>query len=620
MIFIILAFFVALLGILISFRIKIGYIFSSLSSLFAIIGAVVSINHPIKILTFDIYENISLNLHVDKISGIFLLFVSIAWLFISLFSRDYGYRHGKNSEIYINATFIGILLILISSDFVSFLCGWEIMTIFIYLMILSEKEVDFSNSFKFFSFSELSTISLIIGFSYLFFKTGTTKFTNLPIYWPFLIFTTIGFIIKMDIVPFHTWMKNVYDKAPTNVCAILSGPVTLMGVYGLIRISKLHGIHPPQWYVILLAIGGVSAFWGSLHAASTGGLKILPAYSTVENNGFILTALSFSYLVNDKFLSDFALLTALIIAFGHLIAKTLLFISIGHAKESYKAITIDEVKGVWKGVGMLTGLGIVISCLSLSAFPPLIGYVGEWMLLESLFQSYKFIDNFYRFFGTFVGILVALGIGLCGFAMIKLIGYTALGYHHEKKRYFFPDKLIKISEFSLIFIIIAMGIASPYLIKILGYSHILGGALGVPKPYLIKSNNPPFGVISPTFLFIVIGLLFILPFFIYLKTSKKVRKVNSFNGALPLKEDEYFTAKSFSYILEHILSKFYRTKEIILNRKFEIVVIDLTEGFYTFFKNAFLKIGFLLSKILMNGKIHWYIIYILILFILCFFI
>ncbi len=621
MIFIFIAILLFLAGFIISTRGKGGYLISAIASIFSFLGGVSGLKQSYNLFYIHLVDNINLIGKVDHLTSIFLIFASISWFAISIFSVNYGRNHGKSSESIINLIFLGMLLVLIAHDGITFLSGWELMTIFSFLMILAEKEVKYRNAFSFLAFGELSSVLIIIGFASLYLSTDSISFASIKYSKPlFLILTTIGFFIKMDIVPFHTWMKNVYDKAPTNVCAILSAPMTLMGVYGIIRVVKIYNIPLNEFYVVLLALGGLSAFWGALQAVATGGLKILPAYSTVENNGLILSAISFSFLTKDHYLANFAFAAGLIVAFGHLLAKSLLFISIGHAKEAYGAHIIDEVRGVWKGVGKIPAIGILVAGLSLSAFPPLIGYVGEWMILESIFQSFKFAGNFYRFFGTFIGVLIALGIGLTGFAMVKLIGYTSLGYHHNIKIKELKQTLMKFSEIFLIIFVIGAGIFAPVLFKMFGYSYMLGGVLGVPKPFLIMSGKPIFGVISPTFLFIVIGVLFLAPFSIYAMTKRKVRKVNSFNGALPLKEEEYFTAHAFSYILEHILEKVYRTKEKIIGGNYIIEVSDILTYPYGFFKRLSLYFGKLTARVLMNGKIYWYIIYILAIFLLCFFI
>ncbi len=622
MIFAVVSMLLFVIGFIVSFGKKGGYAVSSVASVFAFIGGLAGLQHSYVIFDISLFDKLSLVGAIDHLSAIFLIFSSVSWFSISLFSIDYGYNHGKTSAAFINMVFLGMFFVIVAGDAITLLCGWELMTLFAFLMILSEKEVRFKDAFPFMAFGELSTVSLLIGFAFLYLHSHSTSFEFISSGGKyFIIFTSIGFLIKMDIIPFHTWMKKVYSKAPTNVCAILSGPVTLMGVYGIIRVFKFSFVNLNEWYIIVLfAIGGLSVFWGALHAVATGGLRTLPAYSTVENNGLILASVAFSFLVDNSYLSHFAFAAALMVAFGHLLAKSLLFISIGHAKEAYNALTIDEVKGVWKGVGKIPALGIVVSGLSLSAFPPLIGYVSEWMVLESVFQSFKFINNFYRFFGTFVGILIALGMGLTGFAMAKLIGYTALGYHHDKKIKKFSDSFIKTSEILLILFVTGCGCFAPFLFKISGYSFMLGGALGVPKPFLIMSGNPIFGVISPTFLFIVIGVLSLFPFSIYFVTKKRVRKVNSFNGALPLQDGEYFTAKGFSYILEHILAKVYRTRETLKDKEFIMDINDICIIPYNFFRKMVITAGKITGKVLMNGKIYWYILYIFLIFLLCFFI
>ncbi len=623
MIFLILSLILFLLGAIFSYREKTGYVFASIGAIFSIIGGINGLFRKISIFQIDLNHSIILSLGADKLSSIFLIIAGISWFAISVFSINYGYMHKKESGVWLNLTFLGMLIFLLSQDAISLLIGWEIITICGFLMIVAEENVKFRNAYSFIAFGELSAISLLIGFGALFLNSGTTIFTEITSSSKiFLIFASIGFIIKMDIFPFHTWMKDVYKDAPTNVCAILSAPVTLMGVYGLIRVLKLNTFYLEWWLIVLLVLGGISAFWGALHAVATIGIRTLPAYSTIENNGIILIAISLSFLAGErtglKYLSDFAFVSALIVAISHTLSKTLLFISTGHAKEAYSAHTIDEVRGVWKGVGLLPAFGIIVAGLSLSAFPPLVGYVGEWMILEGIFQSYRFDANILRFTLTFVGIMLALGMGLTAFSMIKFMGYTALGYHHEKKIKKFPAGMMKLSEFILIILIISSGILAPFIFKIAGYSNLLGGLLAVPSPLLIISFKPIFGVIAPTFFAIVSLALFIVPFFVYLNKGKNLKRVNSWNGGLLLKEEEYFTAGGFSYILEHVLRKIYNTKEFFVENNYKIEIEDRAKVFYNFFKRLFRSIGYYTTKYVMPGKIYVYIIYMLIMMLIAF--
>ena len=616
MILIVLAMALFCLGAIFSYKDKAAYMFSSIASLLSLIAGLTNLYNKIYITNIRLTDSIVISLSLDHLSALFLIIASVSWMAISIFSINYGYMHKKESGVWFNLIFLGMLIVLLANDSISLLMGWEAITILGFLMIIAEENVKFRHAFSFMAFGEFSTITLLIGFGALYLSSGSTNFIQVKsVNGIFLIFASIGFFVKMDIFPFHTWMKNVYKDAPTNVCAVLSAPVTLMGVYGLIRVLQLNGVYLQWWLIVLLILGGISAFWGALHAAATIGIRTLPAYSTVENNGIILIAVSVSFLAmaNQKlfYLSNFAMASAIIVAIAHTLGKTLLFISTGHAKEAYSAHTIDDVRGVWKGVGKIPALGILISGLSLSAFPPLIGYVGEWMILEGIFQSYRFNNDLLRFILTFVGILLALGIGLTAFSMVKFIGYSALGYHHEKKAKKFPAQMMIFSEILLIVLLIGAGIFAPFIFKSLDYSYMLAGLLAVPKPLVILSGKPIFGVLAPTFFPVVTGVLFLFPLFIYLKTKNNVKTVNSWNGGLLLQEEEYFSAGGFSYILEHVLKKVYNTREILTKGKYKISIEDRASIFYIYTSKIFKFIGTFVSNILMSGKVYIYISYIL---------
>jgi hydrogenase-4 component B len=471
---------------------------------------------------------------------------------------------------------------------------------------------------------EISTIFLLLGFAVLYVNSGTVAFSELSKGSSlFLVLISIGFIVKMDIVPFHGWMRGIYGEIPDNTAAILSAPVTLMGVYGLERIIPAVPKNE-TWNLIIIVLGAFSAFWGGLQAVAANKVKLLPAYSTVENNGMILTAVGLYALSvgmqNDqmKYLSVFAQAASIILALSHTFAKTLLFMSVGHAKEAYRVQTIDQARGVWSGVGKIPAMGIVIAALSFSAFPPLIGYSGEWMLLETLFQSYRFPAGITQFLAAIAGVLTALAIGLIGFAMIKLIGYTALGFDHGRKSVPIPKKLMNTTQVILQFLLVAGGIGLPAIIFLIGYPQLLTGLLGIPAPFVLASGQPIFGVISPTFIAIVMFFLLAIPFFLFQSRRKKVRKVNSWNGGIPLREEEYFSAQAYSQILEHIMRKVYRTREIKSETHRRLEVEDILTGPMQFLTKLVQKIGEGEALVIMNGKISAYVTYILVLFVLTF--
>lgn len=240
------------------------------------------------------------------------------------------------------------------------------------------------------------------------------------------------------------------------------------------------------------------------------------------------------------------------------------------------------------------------------------------MLLETLFQSYRFPTSAIAFFSALAGVLTALAIGLIGFAMIKLIGYTALGYDHGRKARIIPDRWMHITEIVLELLLIACGVGLPVVIIVMGYPVLLTHLLAIPNPLLLASNKPPFGVISPTFIAAIMVVLLIVPFLVYKRKQKNVRKAHAWNGGLKLKETGFFTALAYSQILEHILRNFYHTRELKSETRRSIEVEDILIRPTRALTRLIRKIGEGEALVIMNGKISAYVTYILVLFVLVF--
>jgi len=593
--------------------------FASLLSFIA--GFEAKFNGSTYLAKFHFLMSCYVGINIDKLSGLFIMIASLSWMAVAIFSIDFGNNYRKRMAIFINLSMLGMLLILTAYDGITFLVGWEIMTIFSYLLI-TEHTGAYKEAFQFLAFSELSTLSLILAFIGLYLSNNSLSLANTTSESIiFLVFASLAFIIKMGIVPFHTWLKEAHSKAPSNASALLSAPVTLMGVYGLTRIISITG-YTHIWGIAAIILGSVSAFWGAMEAAAAKELKVLPAYSTVENNGMILAALGLSSLAysfsSASTLYEFAFLCAVILSITHTIAKTLLFLSIGQAKEQLNEESIDNMRGIHKSVGKIPALGIVISGLSFSAFPTLIGYVAEWMLLESIFQSYQFSSILDRLVSSTGGVLLSLAMGFASFSMIKLIGYSALGYNHGKKAKPMPSFFMRAAEVFLMVLIIGFSFFASYIFMGLGYSKFVIGALGVPKGWLIASAKPVFGVISPAFFVIVMSGLFLIPFIVYLANKKNTKKVMSWNGGLDLKEEEYFSANAFSFIIEYILRFIYLTKEVVTNNEAYVTIYDIFEKFYDRLVKVSEKTGYNISRFVMNGRVYFYVLYILTVFVMIF--
>lgn len=609
-----------------------SYSIGSVASAVALAAGILALGGRETVISVSFYDGLSVSLALDRMSALFLSISSLAGIVLSVFAIGYGKLYGSRTAAAFSLGFAGTLLVFAAQDAITFLGGWELVTVFSYLLMTDDVRYNSSGTleprsplvsagFRFLIFGEISTVLLLIGFAALYAQLGTVTFSAVRKASPaFLVLATLGAAIKMDAVPFHVWMPGVYEKTPDHSSAFLSVPLTLMGVYALERFISL-AAPSVLWLMCLVLFGSLTAFWGALQAAASRKLKSLPAYSTVENNGMIITVVAAAALAGAsgtrslQYLSVFAGSAAAVLALGHALAKSLLFMSIGHAKESLGVETIDETRGVWRGVGPVPGLGILVAGLSLSAFPPLLGYTGEWMVLETVFQSSRFRFFGEQFFLAVAGFLTALAIGLAVFAMVKLIGFTALGYHHERFAAKIPARPMKIAQVTTILLLPLFGVGVPVLLPLFGFDGLFGGLLGVPSPLLLQSGDPLFGVVSPTMFAVVIVVLAAVPLLIWSFRRGRVRTVEPWYGGMSLEEQEFFTEPAFSQILLHMLRRIYGTEESSSPGTKQLHIRDRFARPLRSAASTVRSIGGFLSRTYMNGHVYYYVGYILVAFV-----
>ena len=243
----------------------------------------------------------------------FAVISSIVWISVSVFSITYGEKYGKWLAPLFSLTILGMATILLSATYLQFLAGWEVMSIASYAIIGLNRK-DSYPPFIFMSFSELSTVFIIAGAAYSFYLTGTVDIVQVHSIIPSVLFT-MGAIVKMGMVPFmiSEWLPIAHGNAPANASAILSSTMTLMGVFGIVRVMLLSPISQ-NFGVFLIAIGVMSVIFASLFAYVSEHSKMLAGFSTVENNGVILSSIGFYMIANTSILREFALATIVIFA------------------------------------------------------------------------------------------------------------------------------------------------------------------------------------------------------------------------------------------------------------------------------------------------------------------
>ena len=526
----------------------------------------------------------------------FYLISAIVLILASWYSIGYDKHHGWLAPMF-TAAALGIAIILLSKNFLEFLAGWELMSVSGYLMIGMYKK-NSGPAFVFSAYGELSTIFIIAGMAYAYVLTGTFNFVAIPSAIP-LALVAIGFFVKMGVFPFaiSDWLPVAHSSAPANSSAILSALMTLMGVYGIVRIALLSPSSIPLG-IMLMAIGAFTVFFAALLEYVSENTKVLLGYSTVENNGAILIAIGLMIANPAGIAAAFVVSTILMLCLAHSVGKTGLFLISG----SFASERLESINNAKENKATF---GIILASASLSGLLPTIGGVGIWMLLESLFMTAAVSPAWLGIAAIIIGALVALGETVASGAMVKFISFTQLfkNLNGTNPVNTYPVLLAGI-------LVVVLGVVSVFLIN---NSFISGNsAVGIPNGLLIASltgAGATFGVVSPVFVACIICLFTVLVLLIF--GRPKIKRVPVWNNGV--ERADAYTSFAFANNIRIMMGGILRTKhdatrkEDATRNPFWAPVVMIA-GLYK--ENA--------RKItwnLMNSSMRWYISYIVIAFV-----
>ncbi|HAV62847.1 MAG TPA: NADH-quinone oxidoreductase subunit M [Verrucomicrobiales bacterium] len=201
----------------------------------------------------------------------------------------------------------------------------------------------------------------------------------------------LGFAVKLPIWPFHTWLPATYTEAPTPVTMLLTGAMSKMGAYGLLRI--LLPIFPREIMALqtpLLWLAIASVVLGAAAALRQSDLKRILAYSSVNHLGYVALAVfaSVSYMVDEGAAlaeRSAALNGAVLQMFNHGITAAALFGFVSLIERRAGGLRgLDDFGGLRKVAPVFTGL-FGISLFASLGLPGLNGFVGEFLIFKGVF-------------------------------------------------------------------------------------------------------------------------------------------------------------------------------------------------------------------------------------------
>jgi NADH-quinone oxidoreductase subunit M len=332
---------------------------------------------------------------------------------VTLMSVDAAHRVHHQPELY-----FGLVLVLESGLFGSFTAlnffhwflFWELSLIPAFFLIkLWGGARRGPAATQFFVYTMAGSVALLVAFLAIFVATGSMDFGQLaflastgalepmvtahlgPVMLWLAIGVLAGFAVKVPMFPFHTWLPAAYAEAPSPVTMLLTGAMSKMGVYGLLRIAiPIFGHQISQIRTPLLVLAVATVVMGAWAAAAQKDLKRIFAYSSVNHLGYCLLAI-FALAVPAagtaaQTSQAMALNGVILQMFNHGITAAALFWFVAMMQQRTGGHRgIDQFGGLRKPAPVLTGL-MGIALFSSLGLPGLNGFVGEFLIFRGVFS------------------------------------------------------------------------------------------------------------------------------------------------------------------------------------------------------------------------------------------
>jgi len=326
---------------------------------------------------------------LDPASVAFKTIILVATFTVFFMSMDYtgiARRHLGSFASIVLWSAVGMMAITSAVDLLYIFIGLELVSISSFILAaFDRKSVKSSEgAIKYFLIGAFSSAIMLYGISLFYGATGTTHLvTAAPVYTPLfvlsMVFIVVGIGFKVSMVPFHLWVPDAYEGAPTPVTAYLSVAPKIAALALLLRVFTVLVPHADVHMTTLFTVLAVLTMTvGNLMAIFQNNVKRLLAYSSIAQAGYILIG----FVVGSELGQQGVLIYSIAYLFMNFGAFTVAMI-VGESEKSYDLKSFDGL--AQRNLG--TSLLMVCFLLSLAGIPPLAGFIGKFYIFAAAVKS-----------------------------------------------------------------------------------------------------------------------------------------------------------------------------------------------------------------------------------------
>ncbi len=329
---------------------------------------------------------------------------------VLLYSRAYLVnREILRGEYYVLAltALLGIFVLVSANSLITVYIGVELLALSVYAMVAFDRDSSIAaeSAMKYFVLGAIASGALLYGMSMIYGLTGTLNLEEIAVrvHEPAglgivfgLVFLVVGVAFKLGAVPFHMWLPDVYEGAPTSVTLFI-GTAPKIAYFALALRLLAHGMSGSavEWTQMLAALAILTLVVGNVVAIVQTNLKRMLAYSTISNVGFIVLGFVAGTASGYTAALYYTLVYVLVAlgSFGVILLAS---------RKGYEADKLDDYKGLGQRDPLLA-LVMMVLMFSTAGVPPFVGFWAKLRIVQALWET-----------GHFWLVVISVGMSVVG--------------------------------------------------------------------------------------------------------------------------------------------------------------------------------------------------------------
>ncbi|MBS1139448.1 MAG: dehydrogenase subunit [Proteobacteria bacterium] len=343
------------------------------------------------------------NMFVDDLMADLLkLFLYMTVVIVMFYSRGYVIdREAMNKgEYYVLALFatLGMMVMISANHFLTIYIGLELLSLSLYAMVAMNRDSVSSTeaAMKYFVLGALASGLLLYGMSMIYGATGTLEITgiaerlygggvNKSVLVFGLVFLVAGLAFKLGVVPFHMWIPDVYQGAPTSVTLFI-GSAPKLAAFAIVMRLLVNGLitMAADWQAMLVILSVLSMAIGNLAAIAQTNLKRMLAYSAISHMGFMLLGIVTGVVDGDARYALNAYSSSMFYVISYVLMSAGTFgMILMMSRAGFEAEELEDYKGLNKRSPWFAGIMLMLM-FSMAGVPFFIGFFAKFSVLQAV--------------------------------------------------------------------------------------------------------------------------------------------------------------------------------------------------------------------------------------------